>query len=86
MYMPSRLGHLIKKFCEICVYKLIVPYLSRPNIRNICNNLSQPVNDESELNAQRQDRMLVSKFALQSLSLQFESVSNELQDYKDEKG
>ena len=49
LLVGTRLRHLIDKFCENCVNKLIAPYLHRTKICNICQNFSQPVNDKPEL-------------------------------------
>ena len=49
--LPTRLGHLIDKFCKNRVYILVASHLHKANLRNTCTNFSQPVNDDTELTA-----------------------------------
>ena len=49
----SRVRNLLAKFCEFCVYKVIVSHPSKPKIRNMSPKFSKLVKGGAELKDKR---------------------------------
>ena len=67
LFVGTRLGHLIDKFCENCVYKSIAPNLWKLKIRIIFKIFSLPVNDKPELSRDEGDSRLWGREKMEKL-------------------